>query len=921
MTQNPPSTVSTISGRQAQKKDEKKSVQLDFIKNNPLLASTANILLTDRDNKTPSKDKRNALIKSARATALFASLTTIQTQRIRDAEMIKKHLTDLKFVETILVSSILSPKDLVKTELSYGYHESTSLPPTVAMGLLSVIKSHFKTGYKIEDRLSSILSESLFRSGSDPHMVLPETAMDKLINGEMGSVSLEDYTNNVKKVINETLLIKPDSKSIKPMNSVLTQKNTVMDILLDAKPKEERTTKVKRKIENIEKEFDLEKDLEFSITDNIDILKMPAVIKKVADKISMEAYFNGDNSLDISMEQYIEKNKSNTYSEESNSPYSLLSPDNFMVGGRDRQMDGYNEIVIIDDINERPNIGHPTIIRWPAESIFPVKIPGDREKCAGYFAMVDESGNPITMDLTDFYVRNMASTNTSTSGSLNNSNIINSATLQKWGITSENNNMKHEQYLYAQKLYASLAEMKILEEIRNGVYGEDVEINAKQEIFKIMFARALSNKRTRLVFIPNTLMTYFAFHYDENGLGVSLIELNKEIETQRVVIDYALSLANLKAAIPQYKIDITLDDVEEDPEEAIDMMLHNFVKTQRATNVFNIGSPADTVMNLILFGAKVNVEDHPNYPKVEFNAESSTGNYDVPDTDWSDKLEDRSHMGYGIPSEIIKSFTGTDFATTAVLDNLMLMKTATELSNKFVPQIRQFIINYVLASGTLMKELADVLKEHVDQLSDEDKKIPIKRRIKMFLDELEVTLPTADTKYNETTKEQLDNFIEVVDSIVDKTLSEFMSDSDLLGDDAEQLDRLKNYVKSHCIQDYIVRNNVVPSLTTILTNPVDEMNVFVDSALNRNKDLKQVLEYIKNKVAEATGSNEEGSKLDEDGNPIEEQIVEAGVHVDEENAFGNNTDYESTQGRNDAGWSINAKPPETEDVNPKARPD
>ncbi len=928
MPPNEQSSVSTLSGRKVIKEDEKKSMQLEYIKDNPVLASTINILVTDKNNPQLGKNQKDALIKSARAATMFASLTTIQTQRIRDAELIKKHLTDLKLVENILISSILSPKDLVKAEISYSYQDSTSLPPTTAMAMLGVIRDHFKTGYKIEDKLSSILAEALFRSGSDPYMVLPETAMDQLINGDNGSISLEDYTEKAKGLISSSILQSNTGKQIKSMNSILNKRNGFMDILTDATVSQEaRATEYKGKNGDKEITIDLTKDLGFTVTDNIELLKLPQVIKRVAERISNEAYYEyGDPDLDLSMEAWDlkENGSKDTVSQESNNtPYGFLPADAFMVGGRDTREGTNSEIVILNDTPKRPNIGHPTVMRWPAEAIFPIKIAGDKNKFAGFFGAIDESGNPVTMDLTDFYMRNMGSVSTYTGANGNNSNVIGNASLQKWGIGMDGEQLKHEQYLYAQKLYASLAEAKLLEEIRNGVYGEDIEINAKQEIFKIMFARSLSNKRTRLVFIPNTLLTYFSFHYDENGLGVSLIEMNKEIEAQRIAIDYAQSMANLKAAIPQYKIDITLDEVEQDAEEAVEMQLHNWVKSQRATNVFNIGNPGDMITNIILFGAKVNVEDHPNYPKAEFNVDSSTGNYQVPDTAWSEKLEERNHMGFGIPHEIIKSFTGTDFATTAVLDNLMLMKTATEYSNLYIPQLRQFIINYVLASGTMMKELADILKESVNELSDEDKKIPIKRRIKMFMDELVVSLPVADTKYNDTIKEQLENYAGIIDTIVDQCLGEEMSDSELLGEEADQIDRYKKYVKAYLLNDYIVRNNVVPAFTTLLTNPEEETNVFINNAIAKNTQMKAVLKNIKDLVAKAVGENEaDGTvELDNTGNPIQQAIVEAGDTSDDINAFGTNKDYQSTQGKNDQGWDINSKPPEGSDASPTSRPD
>ena len=105
------------------------------------------------------------------------------------------------------------------------------------------------------------------------------------------------------------------------------------------------------------------------------------------------------------------------------------------------------------------------------------------------------------------------------------------------------------------------------------------------------------------------------------------------------------------------------------------------------------------------------------------------------------------------------------------------------------------------------------------------------------------------------------------------------------------------------------------------------MNFFIDNALQNSQDMKKVLGYIKSKVAEAVGGNDDNGdepKVDENGNPVAENIMaEAGVDsTDNNNDFGTNTDYQSTQGRNDGGWSINSDSKEKlDDVNPEARPD
>ena len=59
------------------------------------------------------------------------SLTSSQiSQSIKDADLIFQLLPELVLVKQILVSSILSPKDLVSTEINYT-NEDCDLPPEI----------------------------------------------------------------------------------------------------------------------------------------------------------------------------------------------------------------------------------------------------------------------------------------------------------------------------------------------------------------------------------------------------------------------------------------------------------------------------------------------------------------------------------------------------------------------------------------------------------------------------------------------------------------------------------------------------------------------------------------------------------------------------------------------------------------------
>ena len=92
-------------------------------------------------------------------------LSRAKMQDIADAETVMQLLPDIELSSQILISSILSPKDMLTTTLSYVPPE-TVCPPDVSSSLIRVIKQYFSLNYKIESKLPKMLKDILYEKGS-----------------------------------------------------------------------------------------------------------------------------------------------------------------------------------------------------------------------------------------------------------------------------------------------------------------------------------------------------------------------------------------------------------------------------------------------------------------------------------------------------------------------------------------------------------------------------------------------------------------------------------------------------------------------------------------------------------------------------------------------------------------------------------
>ena len=169
---------------------------VDLVKSNPEVAAMISKLVRSTDRPNQYDHDGNKTI-TAPDQMNFANISRQIAEKSRDAENVNELFPDMELSAQILISSILSPKDMAKTELNFiapGNLRSTE----ISASLLAVVKEFFETDYKIEPLLPKILRQALFETGSYPMIVIPESSVDALINGS-SKVTLEGISELTSK--------------------------------------------------------------------------------------------------------------------------------------------------------------------------------------------------------------------------------------------------------------------------------------------------------------------------------------------------------------------------------------------------------------------------------------------------------------------------------------------------------------------------------------------------------------------------------------------------------------------------------------------------------------------------------------------------------------------------------------------------
>lgn len=779
---------------------EQKKIELEqdasipkTVLDNTDLAVIISKMVTDKNKRSKPTDKIGFEELNL---ALLKRISNNTGKSMDDTESIMQLLPDIKRAAHILISNIISPKDMMNTEIIHN-PPNYIFPSNITSSLTQVIKTYLSDVCSLEDEIHKILEDVLFNTGSYAVCILPENTVDDLINGPsyVTTESLNTLSLNEDKTFKNIGILGPAvSEHVHKGGVAIESLRLNYRDLSKSKNEIELDVGGTRYLTNI------------FVTDNIDTLKIPLLNAKITSQAVNNLVKNRDK---VSFENF-----------------STMSNDNIIsMTYRNR----INEYVPIKKVRnpaflKRTAVGHPLVMHLPSDSVIPVHSPSSVEKLIGIWVLLDEEGNPIsrTTDIDQF-----KDTQSYNSNPLYRA--LNSRTNRQTN-QSEPNDSKYSNYLFneSEKIYAKLVEADILARLKNGVYGNGVALAEKEELFKIMFARTMSNQRTQILFIPIEMFTYFAFKYNRAGVGVSLIDGMRVLLSLRCILSFVNVVAGVKNSISHKTVGIKLDEQDPDPFGTIEDMLTLYANTQSSVLPVGALNSVDIVDWLKLAGVNYTFTGHPSVPDMELNFEEKNTNYAKPDTDLDKDLYDKSMLGIGIPPEMVDNSRSPEFAASVTQSNVLLAKYVLQLQEKFSISFSDYAQKRILHSGSIMEELTNILKNNIDDIEFDaiDDKIVISKynkeklddnAIRMLVEEFVLNyyigLPKPNHSLLENHKIALQTYIEYIDLALDAFITDKSLVESIAGPIAEQnWETIRNAIKGYFVRDFITKNGLSPEL-------------------------------------------------------------------------------------------------------------
>lgn len=832
--------------------------RLNFTKNNEVARVISTKLIKDNKNTGTSGYNGTYVPNDGTLNTLSKQTAT----NIEDAANIFQTLPDIKIAMEIWSSCILTPKDGITESLIWSVDTTGTKYSSLLFGLmLEHVKSYFEEDYDIFHHLKPAVEDALFKTGSYPLVIIPESSVDDIINGRAA-------TSNEKLIDNFYLKTKEGYKS--PALGILGNPSKIGEVnkRVGLESIIRNSTFNQKTYQQIHEGM--------TITDNPEILKFQLAISRnkkkqlrhsLNQRYGLEAYAKVDLSLPDSNkegEAYHSNPKTPEEKEIADRRFDKAIKEELIQKlYKDRTYTPQKILRVHDQRrSSRMTIGHPLVMKIPSSAIIPVHVPGKPSDIVGAFIVLDEYGNPLdSSENTDLYNESRENSE----GMVNSANNI----IKQMNFFNDSNfnvlggEKAGTTFNELAKSYAALFEEDLLSRFANGVYGENVVISRSDELYRIMLARACQAMRTQLLYVPGELLTYFAFDYNKFGIGKSLLEDGRMLATMRATMLYAQIYADVQNSIGRRKLSITLDESTPDPTKAAEVVRAEYLRATAFNMPLLSDSPVDAINTLREAGIDFDFTgDTPALPTSKVEVEDINTSRNKPDDEITDKIRNLHISSLGLPASIVDETQNTEFATTAMtahsLFNKRVINYQNILNDKF---LYDHITKYVLNSGRLIKELSYIIKENKVLLTQEQRAggnaLPI---IEDFLDCLLVKLPMPDNTKLSNNKDDFENFKSMLDDVVDAVIPTDVLEKLLPEDENMDTDIGPSIIKNIIMRKFILDNNYCPELIDILDkNNIDKVR---EEILTYLKPLATFTKQAKDELQAISGNTGEEEDAD-----------------------------------------------------------
>lgn len=732
--------------------------------------------------------------------------------RMEDNQNTMQLFPDIELAEQIVISSILAPKDMGSSELIYKLTDNR-FPAVLTNELLGVLKEHISKNYKLREQCSDILSDAMFKKGSHVKAILPESAVDELINSNSVVATENIFPSDIfadrtgSSLTSMNLLGSPVPKDTTERRNPKYVLESIVNAGAGVSPSiYNEDESVRKALEGL-----------VEVTDNYNLLKF----QKLVDAISVS-------SVRKAVGTRLDK-ASMTFATESYRFFEGKKAEGKMTEEQMKQLLYRNSVsqykpfltIPSKDNLRRKSVGRPMVIDIPSEAAVPIHVPGSPEKHIGYMVPVDADGNFITLGSAFDNATGMAGMMSSDKSNSSLGSLLTEKARKNLATQNEQPTIEN-----ATEIYADIIEKDFLQRLANGKYGRELRIGRNMDIMRIMLIRALKAQFTRLVYVPSEYVTYFAFKYHDNGVGKSYLDDLANITSLRALVLFSKTMARVKSSIETTHVNVKLDPRDHDPAGTLEKAKHLIAKTRQQFFPHGLNRVVDLTDWISRAGIQITFEGHPKMPTTSFDFETKNMQHPPPDDGLEEDFRYQTYMHFGLSPDAVDTAAKSDFATVIEKSSIMFSKRVTVWSDAFSEDLTDYARKILNNDNELIDALLEVLKNHKSEIdsmmTDEEKEFYTTHPkefseflIYQFSSSLKVDLPKPEFTSLQNMNTSFSDRANAYKAAIEYVIDESVLPSDLGGEASNYVATLQKVWLAGLMRKWMAENNYVPEVMEI----------------------------------------------------------------------------------------------------------
>ena len=500
-----------------------------------------------------------------------------------------------------------------------------------------------------------------------------------------------------------------------------------------------------------------------------------------------------------------------------------------------------------------PHKGHPTIIELPSEAVIPIYVAGNPKEHLGYFVLIDDDGQPLTIEASGLGEQSNTGCNPGSSAAAFEAVFGKGCCGCKY--FNQDNQMNNVGNMIFQHLLDNYIKSRV-----KGIFGRnDLTLSRFNAVATAMFYRLLKRKETTLVFVPPELLHYFAFQYDKNGVGISKLDEIEFLLSLRTTFLVANIMALAKDAVEQKKIEVGVDSKNANVLGLLDRIKNIFI----AKGKLGMSIDPSEIMNDITTNSLTIVpKGVPGLEDITVDVTNNGSQSQRVDDNLMEQLTNLivSHMD--VPPAALNQLSEPEYAKSLVTYNLFFAKKITRyqriwcaMMNEFIrahsrfdPDFKAAILKKLQATGK--KVTNENLPSKTKGFQDDNPNIYEQRTDKLLndiLDNVEVHLPTPNIVVDKAQFNEMRDFLSNLNEIADQFFN-----SELIPSEDQAAQAALPVLKAKWRKDQLTRFiEQVGSFTMVEPPDPDDLDLvpltnFIQMLQNANAGLTKQREAIGN---------------------------------------------------------------------------